>query len=178
MKQLTKTAVTYSALLLIEAHEETTTLDVKMQLRQLGFRADQDDVSDFMMEVQDDLHLGMEDNGQYRTYTMPELDDIASDPVSGTAAKSGSISTVNQISEVYVKRNGDRVFAFDNSDMVTGVHSTDGSQNHWQVRSYENQGNNGNPLYFHTDYSRDEVRQAYAHIKGVPFADTRTVHQP
>lgn len=75
MKNLTKRSVKNVFELLVEAKGETTTLEIKLQLRDLGFKATQQEVSDFMDEIyreEDDVEFS--DNGTFRTYTIVSAD--------------------------------------------------------------------------------------------------------
>lgn len=80
MKNLTKRSVKNVFELLVEAKGETTTLEIKLQLRDLGFKATQQEVSDFMDEIyreEDDVEFS--DNGTFRTYTIVSADFYADD---------------------------------------------------------------------------------------------------
>lgn len=71
MKDLTRGAVASAMSLLMEANGSTTTLEVKMQLRELGFKASQSEVSEIMADIQRENNhdITFTANGTYRTYT-------------------------------------------------------------------------------------------------------------
>lgn len=56
-----------------EMGNQFTTLDLKKYLRNQGFFAEQKQVSDFMITIAPELDIDFTDNGQYRTYTKPEV---------------------------------------------------------------------------------------------------------
>lgn len=70
-----KKEVLSTAIRLMKHYGETTTLEVKLDLREQGFIAYQADVSDWMEELCQEEGWGAEFNGLYRTYIlgpMPE----------------------------------------------------------------------------------------------------------
>lgn len=67
-KAISETIVKETAKRLIDENGETTTLDVKQDLRSQGYWAKQADVSDHMMNLGSQGDFEWDDNGQYRTY--------------------------------------------------------------------------------------------------------------
>lgn len=76
MKNLTKEAVKEAAEYLIEAFGTTTTLDVKNRLRQVGYQAFQNEVSNLMDTVTAEERWQFNHNGRYRVYRFgPDSND-------------------------------------------------------------------------------------------------------
>jgi len=88
MQNVTLLAVKYAALLLIEKNETTTTLEVKALLRDLGYFAEQDEVSHFMNEAAQELPLDFIP-GKYRSYKLPEVSAVSVSTVPDAAADDG-----------------------------------------------------------------------------------------
>jgi DNA gyrase/topoisomerase IV subunit B len=57
---------------LLEENEETTSLDVKNKLREMGFWATQERVTGFMREISVEENINFDFNGVYRTYFKEE----------------------------------------------------------------------------------------------------------
>lgn len=73
MKKITKDVVIATMNLLILTNGQTTTLEVKLHLRDLGYTLTQKEVSDMMSEIQKHSdNLSYTENGTYRTYTISE----------------------------------------------------------------------------------------------------------
>ena len=68
MTPLTKAAVRQAAEMLMDQHTETTTLEVKNQLRQQGYKAVQREVSALMDELCAEANWEFEFNGRNRIY--------------------------------------------------------------------------------------------------------------
>ena len=80
MINVTPLAVKYAALLLIEANQQTTTLEVKDLLRSMGYYAEQFEISTFMEQAGQELPLSFTtDDEGYRVYTLPPVRDIYDD---------------------------------------------------------------------------------------------------
>ena len=168
-KQITLSSVKYAALLLIEANEQVTTLEVKGLLRDLGYFATQGDVSQLMDQAADELPLEFTANGQFRTYTLPtpaavvasdDDDDDQVDPSTATVTNTVSNSPRNS-AITYTRRDG-RVIVGSFSKLTA-------SDNDWVVTS-----SGQADAYFDGSLSRDDVRQAYAKSVGVDFHNTRS----
>lgn len=172
-KQLSLSAVKYAALLLIESNEQTTTLEVKGLLRDLGYFATQEVVSDLLNQAADELPLEYNTNGMFRSYTLPSPATIASassededededeiaDPNTATSSNVVSQSTRSSIVS-YTRRDG---------RVIIGSHSKIAAKDHDWVVNAQSQPN----VYFGGSLSRDDVRCAYTNIMNVDFCDTR-----
>ena len=167
-KQISLLSVKYAALLLIEANDKVTTLEIKGMLRDLGYFATQQDVSDLMIQAADELPLEYTDNGQFRYYTLPTPaavvaasdDDDTVDPNTSTTSNQVSQSTRNS-AITYTRRDG-RVIVGSFSDL-TAV------DDDWVVSA------SGHPeAYFAGSLTRDDARQAYSKTVGVDFHNTRS----
>lgn len=85
MKSLTYNATANAALLLMQASpiEQTTSLETKTLLRELGFEANQKEVSDNLVQLGDNLQLNTktvtEKGNTFRVYSIvpfaPEVDE-------------------------------------------------------------------------------------------------------
>lgn len=166
-KTISLASVKYAALLLIEANDQVTTLEIKGMLRDLGYFATQDNVSTLMMQAADELPLAHTDNGQFRSYTLPtpsavvgsDDDDIV-DPSTATVTNTVSQSPRNS-AITYTRRDG---------RVIVGSYSVlTASDNDWVVSA-----TNRSDAYFDGTLTRDEVRQAYASAVGVDFHNTRS----
>lgn len=166
-KTISLASVKYAALLLIEANDQVTTLEIKGMLRDLGYFATQDNVSTLMIQAADELPLAYTDNGQFRSYTLPtpsavvgsDDDDIV-DPSTATVTNTVSQSPRNS-AITYTRRDG-RVIVGSYSELTA-------SDNDWVVSA-----TNQSDAYFDGTLTRDEVRQAYSSAVGVDFHNTRS----
>lgn len=167
-KTISLASVKYAALLLIEANDQVTTLEIKGMLRDLGYFATQDNVSALMMQAADELPLAYSDNGQFRSYTLPtpsavvgsDDDDYVADPSTATITNTVSQSPRNS-AITYTRRDG-RVIVGSYSELTA-------SDNDWVVSA-----TNHSDAYFDGALTRDEVRQAYSSAVGVDFHNTRS----
>ena len=152
---------------------KTTTLEVKNELRALGYFATQAETSDFMMGLSDEMDWrwnNKTDNGHtYRVYELPDgyitnyNAPVAVSQTNSTAPV--STATTTSTGKIYTKKDGNTVEAYaDENDAIFGD---------WVVTSIVNSTKLVFPL---GNYTRDEVRQAYAKIVGVKFHDTRTTY--
>jgi hypothetical protein len=104
MVTLTREAVRRVATALITLNTYTTTLDVKLALRKLGFSASQDEVRNFMLDITSGTsELVYTDNGTFRTYSFrtPLVDQIQGSATANTvlaSAVASAASTLNTIS--------------------------------------------------------------------------------
>lgn len=69
----TRNVVKMAATTLILASGVTTTLEVKNYLRQRGYLAFQNDISEKMLSIAHQLGWAYLDNGIFRIYTFPQL---------------------------------------------------------------------------------------------------------
>ena len=167
-KSITLSSVKYAALLLIEANEQVTTLEVKGVLRNLGYFATQGGVSQLMEQAADELPLEFTTNGQFRTYTLPTPadvvtsndDDDLADPSTATVTNTVSNSPRNS-AIAYTRRDG--------RGIVGSFSELTASDEDWVVSS-----SGQADAYFNGSLSRDDVRQAYAKSVGVHFHNTRS----
>lgn len=90
-KTLTNAAVGNATMLLLAASpsEQITTLEVKTLLRNLGFYATQDDVSDKLAEVAENIGLNhttvTEEGNTFRVYAVKELVEVEEEEADPTA---------------------------------------------------------------------------------------------
>lgn len=152
MKTLDTAAVRLAAMQLIHANQQTTTLEVKGILRDLGYRAFQQEVSDLMDQVAQDLPLSVSTNGSYRIFSLPT-------PAAATATQNTSSMSRPSTMFQYITRTG---YVVEGSDQA--VEDTD-----WVVTSTDV----SDVAYFSDENTRDQVRQAFAHQYGVHFHTTR-----
>lgn len=159
MQSITLQCVKYAALLLIEQNESTSTLDVKRLLRHIGFHATQMEVSELMLQASDELPLTRTPNGQFIDYTLPEPSQVINQPATSSNV---TVSSAHPGSPyVYARRDG---------VLMNGHDIDDGySTNDWEVTSVVDDST----LWFDKNYSRDQVRQAYASLHHVSFYNTR-----
>lgn len=73
LKKIDKQAVRMAATTLILAEGSTTTLGVKLYLRQRGYEVYQSDVSDCLFDVATREGWSINDNGSFRVYYFPSL---------------------------------------------------------------------------------------------------------
>lgn len=168
MKYLNKQIVKEVAERLMTNFNQTTTLEIKMELRSQDYKANQKEVSDLIMELSDEYGWRwtnkINDNTGciYRIYTLP--DGYAPDYVN----ESDDIDTCGTLSIVgaFVSKNHktrDGLLITDKSEDNTGYGD-------WLVSDI----NSSNVSYFDKIYTRDQVRGAHSKFYGVKFHDTRT----
>jgi len=140
----------------------TTTLDVKNELRSLGYWATQDFVS-ASMEV---IGYNFTNNGTFRVYDntvvpMPVQSSYNAKPLKSTAIKGAKpILVDNQDGTfTYTKRNGGMI---NTSDSSYGAY-----------KAYSAVSNV--VLYFDRGYGRDEMRYVYKKVTGMKYVDTRVI---
>jgi hypothetical protein len=158
-KQLTQNAVFLAMSFLIEANGSTTTLEVKNMLRDHGYYATQDEVSNIMSLCFDenDTFLRTNENGGYYTYT--------------------TIESVQNVGTTDDDTTVDVDIADDDTDVVifTGnskrVVSND--DNAWVV--FHKDENECEQVHVYKGaFTRDFVRNTYAKINKVRIQDTRS----
>lgn len=165
MKTVTLGDVQKVAQDLITANGNTTTLEVKRELRNQGFFAIQNEVSSAMDYLNQSGILDFTNNGMWRTYyeknTVPVKVTAAS--VYGTIKRivkaKGSNSTIQVTLTSYTRRDGKVIESVNSGDpdikfIVTSTASSE-------------------TMYFPRRYTKDEVRQAFAKIQDVHFHTTR-----
>ncbi len=172
MKTLTtKDNVLATAKALIGANGSTTTLDVKNKLRMDGHFVKQAEVSTFMRELNDDGELEYTDNGQYRTYTLPQADDSGSSgllQLPGATANQAPTSAPGPKSsraKVFITPLCDDANKLTRKDLEARFQPSD-----WVVYSAKK----GAPLYIISGVeTRDHVRTYFARTEGIPIKDVR-----
>lgn len=164
MKSLTSSDVLSVATELISKNGSTTTLEVKLELRNRGFYATQKEVSSTMDGLDLLGKLSFTNNGVWRTYFM-QNSAVAStvSSIYGNIKRivkaKGSNKNIKVDAFSYTKRDG---------TVIASVHHSDQTA-HYAVSSTTS----SEQLYFPKKYTKDEIRQAYAKINGVHFHDTR-----
>ena len=156
MKNLAKEDVKDAAVKLMQSNGSTTTLDVKNELRTLGFWATQGIVSDLMNEVSDDEGWTFDNTSGYRVYRVKAVATTDSND-SNDSQDDGSVSDDGK----YMSRNGKKIEAIDAKDI-----KSDDWECYSQVAGIPTQ-------YFPGEFSRDEVRCAFRFYAGLHFNDTR-----
>lgn len=175
-KSITKDAVKEAAEDLIKQNGETTTLDVKNSLRNSGYFAKQDEVSQIMLEIGTEESWQINNNGIYRIYSFDQnVGSISGGNQFGktnyanqTSSNSGQFSQVasqpnfrNSNIQSYVIRKGPKKGTTIYSKSVRDAGD-------W--KSYSKTSNSPE-MYFSSKYTRDEVRIAYSKIVGIKFQD-------
>lgn len=164
----------------------TTNLDIKKELRKVGFWATQEGLSDFMALNHAFLGLDWTFNGQYRSYfvaTQPTSNDDDDDNSTISSGGLGNIGTnfvatndpksstnpkvktgSNLVTVNYTKRNGDN---------ISSVQVLAPRAKYWMVTTTFINGVR-NLAYFSRSHSRDDVRRAMANHSKVHFHNTRS----
>lgn len=172
-KPLTKDAVLVAAQRLMLSKGETSTLEVKMELRKTGFFALQDDVSNHMRDlaIEEDWKTG--DNGHHRLYAGKAIQAVLNDSLAMLAAvNNGSKVTVVPTSigkKAPVKSAPVKTIAsvpnangsISKSAAVTGD---------WETNSVLS---GTTTLYFPKAVGRDKARSLYAKATGTSRNDAR-----
>lgn len=73
LKALNRQAVRMAATMLMLAEGSTTTLTVKLYLRDQGYRAGQSEVSSWLFRIAQREKWVINDNGRFRVYYFPDL---------------------------------------------------------------------------------------------------------
>lgn len=179
MKTLTKQAVAAAAALLLEANKETTTLDIKNQLRSLGYWATQAEVSRLMEEVYnysmtDATPIEFEDNGTHRTYRYMSTNiidsvfvevDTDSEPVPQADTTRNRGQFTPSLPNIRVKHPD--LKQMDPDDMKTSF-----SEN--EVVAYTTKDVNKPLILFDAGTSREHARVMFHRITGVAYDDARS----
>lgn len=184
MKNVTLLAVKHAALLLIETNKTTTTLEVKMLLRDLKYYAEQVEISTFMDVAAQELPLTFTTAaGHHRVYGLPDVralyagddtdtddddtdDDDASDIISALKAADLNISPglFAAADFSYTSRTGELVLLYDDVATIQGLGG---------VVSRVSTGA-GRSFYFAQPVRRDLARSAHAVTLGIDYNDTRS----
>lgn len=157
MKNATLLAVKHAALLLIEANQLTTTLEVKNLLRHLGYYVDQSEVSAFMEEAVVELPLTFttdNDPVPHKIFTLPSVASVAS-------AQGPAISLADLADNIYHTRFHGDVYLFEDA--------IDLEANGLTV--YRKSYGDGNEFYFAQDISRELARSAHAGVTQADYND-------
>jgi hypothetical protein len=180
MKNLTINDVKQVAERLMTNFNQITTLEIKMELRSKGFKANQSEVSQYMMQLSNengwiwDNKVNPATNSIYRIYTLPDgyLIDASTAINSATAATATPATTNMVCNSQQITYTGNRTLYYTNKNSVLiedkDVDDTD--MYDWQVSSVTSHI----ILYFDKKYTRDQVRCAYSKFTGVHFHNTRT----
>lgn len=175
MQQLTLNMVKYAALLLLEVQPTVTTLEVKTLLRIYDVNAKQADVSELMEQAAAELPLEFTTNGKHRSFSLPTPQQVIDDVV----APSTLTMPLNSLLDPqysYTNRNGKTITAYKSpiiQQMRLGGSTTQlNFSDVWSVTSVD--ATNPNSLFFDaTQYSRDEVRVAFAKFTKSEYTNTR-----
>ncbi len=161
MKNLTKVAVMVAAIDLMKDNEITTTLEVKEALRAEGYFAKQSEVSKLMFEIAGEEGWEIDENGTYRTYSLPDgynTDDRdEDDDVEDNADPDG-------VKIMHKDKYGNPYPVYVREKSITRATKGD-----WKV------ADSGGYIekYYDGIYTRDEVRSAFSREAEVPYVDTR-----
>jgi hypothetical protein len=167
MKVITINDVEATVVSLVAQGRSVNNLKVKHALRDQGFYATRSEVSAYMDDLVQAGKLEFTSNGFWRTYylltTAPSkvkamgfYGGVSRSRKTITKCK-GSNSNILVSAASYTKRDGKEIT------------STDASNAKYKVTN----STYDMPMYFPVGFTRDEVRQAYAKIKGIHFNDTR-----
>lgn len=149
MKNLTRTDVFFTAFELIKLNGQTTSLEVKNELRTQDFYAIQKDVSKFLYELGETNELQFTTNGLYRIY-------ILSKP-------STNVADLCQLG--YTTKKGNKVLVITKAEASSG-----------DVYAYAIDPSSGalHELYFAAGtYSRSIARYAFQKITGINYIHCR-----
>lgn len=130
---------------LLEEHGETTSLDVKKELRRNGFWATQEKVTGLMREVADEEGIDFTFNGTYRTYY--------------------------EDSQVIPPPNSALTNLFNSTKSMTQDLSTDNPvQGDWEVRDVNDIAST---VYYESSLTAGQAKYQYCKLTGVDFTDAR-----
>lgn len=180
MKVLTKDAVQLTATLLIHTNGTTTTLEVKELLREVGYKAAQQQVSDLMNEIYDEQTIELErknsDNGRYQVYSFgPDMIDeygIAEEEGAPAPAVtmaqapfvSGSPILQTLVQSAIASRDPEFVHYTEDA-MIKGTTDTD---------KWVGYSPNASEYHVYNEaLSRDQVRSRYASLLNLPIQQVR-----
>lgn len=178
-KTITLQDVQNVALSLMKKNGKTTNLEVKNELRQQGFFAEQSTVRSYMNQLAEDLNWNqiIVDNSIAPPHNAFEDNSLninphnLSAPLNQGATRTGYISgpfdiavapgnqTLNNLTRSYTRRDGQVV--------NTKLNAFSGD---WKVYSISS----NEELYFDGSFTRDQVRQAYSNLCQIDFVDTRS----
>ena len=152
MKELTLNAVRTAANLLIEANDQTTTLEVKTLLRQLDYKANQSEVSELMSELTMMNEFDFEVNGVHRVYTL--VDSDIEDDEEDEEEIGGDYMVLNSCVDGMSKTALNR--EFDADDMVL----------------YDVDATTPTAVY-NGAYNRNDMKTHYSKTHGISYLDVR-----
>lgn len=179
MQQLTLNMVKYAALLLLEVQPTITTLEVKTLLRIYDVNAKQGDVSELMEQAAAELPLEFTTNGKHRVFSLPtpqQVIDSVVAPSTLTMPLNSLLDPLYDPQYSYTNRNGKTITAYKSPIIqqmrLSGSNSQLNFSDVWCVTSVD--ATNPNALFFDaTQYSRDEVRVAFAKFTKSEYTNTR-----
>jgi hypothetical protein len=180
---------------LIDIYGSTTTLDIKKSLRNKGFFALQEDVSNFMDELHSEGKFSFTTNGIHRIYKDYNASIINSNyPISSNSkfSNTGGVKTTVK-KPLFSFTSSTKKQSKSRKKSTTPVTASPGNphatKNMYQMRDgrqilsknslYITSNDwivttvNHDTLYFDGSYTRDEVRQATSKILGYHFHKTR-----
>jgi len=160
MKNLTKVAVLIIAIDLMKDNGKTTTLEVKEALRAEGYFAKQAEVSALMYEIAQEEGWEVNENGNYREYSLDEyIGDIHDDD-----DDDGDTVEPEGVKIIHKDEDGDPYPVYVKEKSVTRAEPGD-----WRVTDCDDCV----IKYYDAIYTRDEVRNAFSKTVSVAIVDTR-----
>jgi len=177
-KPLTKDAVLLVAQRLMLTVGQTSTLEVKLELRKKGYHALQDDVSVTMAELAKEEDWKVGDNGTHKLYAGQAIQAVLTSSlavvaamnngsqvqVTPTAKKAAPVKTAKP-ARVISTNGATNVTA--NADGTIGKHQA--KIGDWETNSVVG----STVLYFPAALGRDKARSRYAKITGTDRNDAR-----
>ncbi len=164
-KQLTKTIVKDKADELIKVNGSTTNLQIKEALRKDGYWATQDDIREYMDELEVEEGYSVNNNGSFRTFSAaPEDDDDQSPGYGGlkintsTATKTTTSTAIKPTTQLSIK-----------ASLIQPIDETEVDGSDWMAYSVMN----NDILYYSSNYTRDQVRCAYRLVYPMDITSTR-----
>ncbi len=151
-KTLDKTAVLVVAVTLLQANSNTTTLEVKNELRKQGYDARQSEISNYMSQLATEENWDVDARGPYKTFAAGTTGLVtATIPVTGTKGY-----------KVTKSGNATKVTATVLATKVSGC---------WELNSTTS----STVVYVDGSVSREKARTAYMNeVAGTIWADTRS----
>lgn len=171
-KTLTQSAVEEAAAGLIKTNGSTTNLDIKQILRNKGYWATQQLISDTMQEVLDDTNdFYAANNGQFNTYHLHNTDDDDDDMSLGSSATGTSFlpPMTSQLSSQRPKKVVTRQpkGSFIPPNPIDPMDTVAGD---WEVTSVSD----STKLCYESSLTREQARFSYHKKVGVKYHDTRS----
>lgn len=146
---------------LIKDNNETTTLEIKEELRKKGFKAFQSDVSEVMATEHHTRNFSYSENGTHRIYSI-----VTSQPQYLSSGGLGSVGILLPQSNV----NTSQIHSYKRKDglIVQNINRQKGA---WTIFDVNNKAN---ILYFPSNISRSMARQAFANLTHTKYDNTRS----